>query len=170
MAGCWFVWMNWSTFASSRVRRLANKIKSLMILIDRKAARRRLFLRRNTATAPTDSRHAGGWVSVLKPRPSFHEKLVLDKLLPNFGNAVFISEAKLPQPSFGVPRQAGALVSVERHEVVPLFVGDVSPGNHFVPLPVEFFHDSTFLGLHGASDKIQNLFLVPARWYQTRHR
>lgn len=85
----------------------------------------------------------GRRVSVLKPRPSFHKKLVLDKLLPSVGNAVPVNEAKLTKPAFGVPRQASALVSVERNDAVPLAVGDVSPGNHLVPLPVEFLNDST---------------------------
>ncbi|MBB5539001.1 peroxiredoxin [Rhizobium giardinii] len=57
--------------------------------------------------------------SSLKPVPSFHKKLVLDKLPSSFGKTCSISQAKLPEFPVNVIRKSGALVTAEPQKAVP---------------------------------------------------
>lgn len=68
--------------------------------------------------------------SSLKPVPSLHEKLVLDKSLSRVSKTCFVSQAKLPAFPVDIVGEGCALVVVEAHETVPFFVSEVPPSRH----------------------------------------
>lgn len=58
----------------------------------------------------------------MKPVPSLHKKLVLDKLPSSFGKTCSISQAKLPEFPVHFIGKSGALVTAEPQEAVPFVV------------------------------------------------